>query len=101
MIAKELAKEVAEIAGLPLFKAELVVKAVRKAMAKALQNKQRVEIRGFGSFRLSYRPPHKVGHNIKRLHDIGIAYTAPKYRVCFRPSLELKSLLYHNYKGPQ
>ena len=44
--------------------AELAVKMVLDAMAKCLAEGQRIEIRGFGSFGLNYRPP-RVGRNPK------------------------------------
>ena len=44
--------------------AEFAVKMVLNAMAKALAEGQRIEIRGFGSFGLNYRPP-RTGRNPK------------------------------------
>ena len=42
--------------------AELAVKMILDAMSKSLAEGQRIEIRGFGSFGLNYRPP-RVGRN--------------------------------------
>lgn len=44
--------------------AELAVKVVLDAMAGALMRGGRIEIRGFGSFSLNYRPP-RIGRNPK------------------------------------
>ena len=44
--------------------ADLSVKMILEAMAEALSNGDRIEIRGFGSFALNYRPP-RVGRNPK------------------------------------
>ncbi|WP_410498208.1 integration host factor subunit beta [Chitinibacter sp. S2-10] len=44
--------------------AELAVKTMLDAMARSLAQGQRIEIRGFGSFDLNYRPP-RVGRNPK------------------------------------
>ena len=44
--------------------AELSVKTIIDAMAKSLSKCQRIEIRGFGSFDLNYRPP-RIGRNPK------------------------------------
>ena len=44
--------------------AELAVKTILDAMASSLSSGQRIEIRGFGSFTLNYRPP-RVGRNPK------------------------------------
>ena len=42
--------------------AELAVKVILDAMTEALARGDRIEIRGFGSFSLNYRPP-RVGRN--------------------------------------
>ncbi len=44
--------------------AELAVKMILDAMTRSLSLGQRIEIRGFGSFGLNYRPP-RVGRNPK------------------------------------
>ena len=43
---------------------ELAVKTILDAMAVSLASGQRIEIRGFGSFDLNYRPP-RTGRNPK------------------------------------
>ena len=66
--------------------AELSVKSIIDAMSLALANKHRIEIRGFGSFSLNYRPP-RVGRNPKS----GISVNVPeKYVPHFKPGKELK-----------
>ena len=44
--------------------ADMSVKMILDAMAEALSRGDRIEIRGFGSFTLNYRPP-RVGRNPK------------------------------------
>src|SRR5690606_24658648 len=44
--------------------AEFAVKTILDAMARTLAGGNRIEIRGFGSFALSYRPP-RIGRNPK------------------------------------
>ena len=44
--------------------ADFAVKMILDAMAEALVRGDRIEIRGFGSFALNYRPP-RVGRNPK------------------------------------
>ena len=44
--------------------ADLAVKMILDAMSDALAKGDRIEIRGFGSFSLNYRPP-RVGRNPK------------------------------------
>jgi len=66
--------------------AELSVKSIIDAMSLALAKKHRIEIRGFGSFSLNYRPP-RVGRNPKS----GMSVNVPeKYVPHFKPGKELK-----------
>lgn len=44
--------------------AELAVKTILDGMSRSLSQGQRIEIRGFGSFDLNYRPPRQ-GRNPK------------------------------------
>ena len=44
--------------------AELAVKVILDSMATTLTSGDRIEIRGFGSFALNYRPP-RMGRNPK------------------------------------
>ncbi|SBT05215.1 integration host factor (IHF), DNA-binding protein, beta subunit [Candidatus Accumulibacter aalborgensis] len=44
--------------------ADLSVKMILEALAEALGKGDRIEIRGFGSFSLNYRPP-RIGRNPK------------------------------------
>ena len=44
--------------------ADFAVKMILDAMAAALSRGDRIEIRGFGSFALNYRPP-RIGRNPK------------------------------------
>jgi integration host factor subunit beta len=67
--------------------AELSVKAILDAMSDALVNKQRIEIRGFGSFSLNYRPP-RVGRNPKSGDSVNVP---EKYVPHFKAGKELKS----------
>ncbi len=65
---------------------ELAVKNILELMSQALATGQRIEIRGFGSFSLHYRPP-RVGRNPKT----GTAVTlAGKYVPHFKPGKELR-----------
>lgn len=65
---------------------ELAVKTMLEQMAQTLANGERIEIRGFGSFCLHYRPP-RVGRNPKT----GDAVTLPsKYVPHFKPGKEMR-----------
>jgi integration host factor subunit beta len=66
--------------------AEFAVKTILDAMADTLARGQRIEIRGFGSFALSKRPP-RVGRNPKS----GEKVLVPEKRVPhFKPGKELR-----------
>lgn len=66
--------------------AELAVKTILDAMATSLARGQRIEIRGFGSFDLNYRPP-RVGRNPKS----GTKVSVPeKYVPHFKAGKELR-----------
>ncbi len=65
---------------------ELAVKTMLEHMAQTLSSGERIEIRGFGSFSLHYRPP-RVGRNPKT----GDPVTLPsKYVPHFKPGKELR-----------
>lgn len=65
---------------------ELAVRNVIEQMSVALANGDRIEIRGFGSFSLHYRPP-RTGRNPKT----GTAVALPgKYVPHFKPGKELR-----------
>ena len=51
--------------------AELAVKMILEAMSEALMKGDRIEIRGFGSFSLNYRPP-RVGRNPKSGEKVSV-----------------------------
>jgi len=52
--------------------AEVSVKAILDAMSNSLKNSNRIEIRGFGSFSLNYRPA-RIGRNPKTGEKVNIS----------------------------
>lgn len=65
---------------------ELAVKALIEQMSESLSCGERIEIRGFGSFSLHFRPP-RIGRNPKT----GDAVALPgKYVPHFKPGKELR-----------
>jgi len=65
---------------------ELAVKGLLEQMGTALANGERIEVRGFGSFSLHFRPP-RMGRNPKT----GAAVALPgKYVPHFKPGKELR-----------
>lgn len=66
--------------------AELAVKVILDAMAAALTRGGRIEIRGFGSFALNYRPP-RTGRNPKSGEKVQVP---AKYVPHFKAGKELR-----------
>jgi integration host factor subunit beta len=66
--------------------AELAVKTILDAMADSLASGQRIEIRGFGSFDLNYRPP-RTGRNPKSGTKVAVP---EKYVPHFKAGKELR-----------
>jgi len=66
--------------------AELTVKVVLEALSAALARGGRVEIRGFGSFGLNYRPPRQ-GRNPKTGEKVKVP---AKYVPHFKAGKELR-----------
>ena len=65
---------------------ELAVKEVLEQLSAALSTGERIEVRGFGSFSLHYRPP-RIGRNPKT----GAAVHVPdKFVPHFKPGKELR-----------
>ena len=65
---------------------EIAVKTILECMSDALTEGKRIEIRGFGSFSLHYRPP-RVGRNPK---TGGAVHLEGKYVPFFKPGKELR-----------
>ena len=71
---------------LKLSDAELSVKAILEALSSTLSKNGRIEIRGFGSFALNYKPPRK-GRNPKNGEKVQVD---AKYVPHFKPGKELR-----------
>ena len=65
---------------------ELAVKTMLEHMGQTLASGERIEIRGFGSFSLHYRPP-RVGRNPKSGDPVSLP---AKYVPHFKPGKELR-----------
>ena len=65
---------------------ELAVKCMIEQMSQALASGERIEIRGFGSFSLHFRPP-RVGRNPKTGDSVELN---GKYVPHFKPGNELR-----------
>ncbi|MFC3267999.1 integration host factor subunit beta [Vulcaniibacterium thermophilum] len=65
---------------------DLAVKALLEMMGGALASGERIEIRGFGSFSLHYRPP-RMGRNPKTGESVALP---AKHVPHFKPGKELR-----------
>ena len=65
---------------------ELAVKTILEYMSSSLSNGERIEIRGFGSFSLHYRPA-RSGRNPKSGEPVSLP---AKYVPHFKPGKELR-----------
>ena len=65
---------------------ELSVKTILEDMVQTLASGERIEIRGFGSFSLHYRPP-RMGRNPKTGDPVSLS---AKYVPHFKPGKELR-----------
>ena len=84
-----LVEEVAHAADLTKKRAEIIVDTLFGSIAEALHQGEKVELRGFGSFRLRRRGPHR-GRNPRT----GARVDVPSKRVAyFKPGKELKELI--------
>lgn len=69
--------------------AEMAVGEILDSIARTLADGGRVEIRGFGSFALNYRPP-RIGRNPKTGEKVAVP---GKYAPHFKPGKELRALI--------
>ena len=66
--------------------AEIAVNAILNAMTSTLVNGQRIEIRGFGSFNINYRPS-RIGRNPKSGEKVPVP---EKHVPHFKPGRDLR-----------
>ena len=74
---------------------ELAVKCMIEQMSQALASGERIEIRGFGSFSLHFRPP-RVGRNPKTGDSVELS---GKYVPHFKPGKELRERVNLKFEG--
>ena len=87
MVKSELIAKMAEKQSYLLSKdVELAVNLILDQLTNTLAGNDRIEIRGFGSFSLHYRPP-RLAHNPKTGERV---YTQPKYSPHFKPGKALR-----------
>lgn len=89
MTKAELVEEVTQIGDLTRRDGEVIVDTIFDSVIGALKAGDKIEIRGFGSFRIRQRKP-RIGRNPKT----GAKVDVPAKRVpYFKPSKELRDLV--------
>ena len=85
----DLVEEVTRVTELPRKESEAVVETIFESIIQALQGNDKIEIRGFGSFRTRKRRG-RIGRNPKT----GVKVNVPPKRIpYFKPSKELKEIV--------
>jgi integration host factor subunit beta len=93
MTKADLIEEVSRVVEMTRKDSEVIVEAIFDSIVRSLRTADKVEIRGFGSFRTRQRQP-RVGRNPKT----GTRVEVPSKRIpYFKPSKELKDLV----NGPE
>ena len=89
MTKAELVEEVSEKTGLPKKQAEIVVNTVFESIVETLKMGEKIELRGFGSFRIRQRDS-RTGRNPKTGEKVDVPAKRIPY---FKPGKELRELL--------
>src|ERR687898_252803 len=89
MTKAELVEEVSRVSDLTKKHSEVIVDTVFESIIDALKRGEKIELRGFGSFRLRKREPRK-GRNPKTGDKVDVP---PKRVPYFKPGEELKDLI--------
>src|SRR5271166_2902664 len=96
MTKADLIEEVSRLAELTRKDSEVIVDTIFDSVVRSLRVGDKIEIRGFGSFRTRQRQP-RVGRNPKT----GDRVEVPAKRIpYFKPSKELKDLVNEDGKNP-
>lgn len=96
MTKAELVEEVSRVSDLTKKHSEVIVDTVFQSIIDALHRGEKIELRGFGSFRLRKRESRK-GRNPKTGDKVDVP---PKSVPYFKPGKELKDLINQDPHGP-
>jgi|SRR5215472_5923616 len=91
MTKADLIEEVSRLAELTRKDSEIIVETIFDSVVRSLRAGEKIEIRGFGSFRTRQRRP-RVGRNPKTGERVEVPAKKIPY---FKPSKELKDLINH------
>ena len=96
MTKAELIEEVARVVEMSRKDSEVIVETIFQSIVRALRGGDKIEIRGFGSFSLSFRPA-RVGRNPKSGEKVQVP---AKYVPPFKAGKELRERV-DRHKAPE
>ncbi len=95
MTKADLIEEVSRVVNETRKDAEVIVETIFDSIVRALRSGDKIEIRGFGSFRTRQRQP-RIGRNPKT----GTRVEVPAKKIpYFKPSKELKDVVNHPHSN--
>ena len=97
MTRADLIEEVSRLAELSRKDSEVIVETIFDSVVRALRTGDKIEIRGFGSFRTRQRKP-RVGRNPKTGDRVEVP---PKKIPFFKASKELKDMVNRHGEKPE
>jgi integration host factor subunit beta len=89
MTKADLIEEVSRVVEMTRKESEVIVEAIFDSIVKSLRAGDKIEIRGFGSFRIRQRKP-RIGRNPKTGTKVEVPAKKVPY---FKPSKELRDLV--------
>ena len=89
MTKADLIDEVSRLAELTRKDSEIIVETIFDSVVRSLRSGDKIEIRGFGSFRIRQRNP-RIGRNPKTGERVEVPAKRVPY---FKPSKELRDLV--------
>jgi integration host factor subunit beta len=96
MTKADLIDEVSRVVEMTRKESEIIVETIFDSIVKSLRGGDKIEIRGFGSFRTRQRQA-RIGRNPKS----GDRVDVPAKRIpFFKPSKELRDLVNHSAQAP-
>ena len=89
MTKADLIEEVSRVVEMTRKESEVIVEAIFDSIVRSLRGGDKIEIRGFGSFRIRQRNP-RIGRNPKTGERVEVPAKRVPY---FKPSKELRDLV--------
>ncbi len=89
MTKADLIDDVSRVVDMTRKESEIIVEAIFESIVRSLRMNDKIEIRGFGSFRTRQRQP-RIGRNPKTGARVDVAAKKIPY---FKPSKELRDLV--------